>query len=261
MDGATQEVSASEREVSAAGEGASAVGESVTADECARTDAQGAWADARADRALAAWEIISLVASTLVAEWVVLALFGSGVALLVPVALAFALIFASMRARGETARDLGLRLDNFARALRLLAPWMLAASAALLVAGWLAGSLNFLRWRGGLQLVGLPTLGVLWGLVQQFALQGFINRRAQILWGRGARSVLLVAAVFALLHFPNPALTAATFAGGLLWAAVYQREPNLYALALSHGLMTWALISSVPPDLLRGLRVGYKFFG
>jgi hypothetical protein len=138
---------------------------------------------------------------------------------------------------------------------------MLLVTVGLLVVGWLYGSLNFLRWRGGLQLGGLPTLGVVWGLVQQFALQSFINRRAQILWGRGARSVLLVATLFALLHFPNPALTVATFAGGLVSAAVYQRAPNLYALALSHGLMTWVLVSTLPPSLLKGLRVGYKFFG
>ena len=74
-------------------------------------------------------------------------------------------------------------------------------------------------------------------------------------------SVFVVAFVFALLHMPNPWLAAATFAGGLLWAWVYQRTPNLYALGLSHGLMTWVLISSVPPAALHNLRVGFKFFG
>lgn len=226
-----------------------AVGASVVGDE-----------EARADRAVAGWEIASVTVSVLVGEWVVLALVGDDSPLmLVPVGLAFALMLLSHRARGETARTLGFRLDNFARAARLLAPPTAAAVALLLVAGWLAGSINFRRWRGGWSLVGLPTFGIAWGLVQQYALQAFINRRAQILLGPGARSVLLTAAVFALLHLPNPGLAAATFAGGLLWAAVYQRAPSLPALALSHGLMTWVLISTLPPDLLGGLRVGFKY--
>ena len=210
-------------------------------------------------RALAAWEIVSVVSSTLIAEWVVLGVGGGGLALLVPVGLAFALIFASARVRRETPRDLGFRLDNFWRASRLLLPPMIVVTVALVLAAQLAGGVNFLRWQGGPQAKALP--GVAWGLVQQFALQGFINRRAQILWGQGVLSVLVVAALFALLHLPNPGLMLATFAGGLLWAAVYQREPNLYALALSHGLMTWVLVSTIPPPLLKGLRVGYKFFG
>ncbi|HKG15191.1 MAG TPA: hypothetical protein VKB12_17845, partial [Pyrinomonadaceae bacterium] len=58
------------------------------------------------DRALALWEIVSVVVSVLVAEWVVLALAGdSAWALLVPVATVVAFMFLSHRARGETARE------------------------------------------------------------------------------------------------------------------------------------------------------------
>jgi membrane protease YdiL (CAAX protease family) len=101
----------------------------------------------------------------------------------------------------------------------------------------------------------------LWGLMQQYVLQGFINRRAQILFGRGWRSTLLVALIFALLHLPNPWLSVATFAGGLLWADVYQRAPNLPALALSHALMSMLLALSLPPTTINSLRVGIKYFG
>ena len=214
------------------------------------------------DRALAAWEIASVTLSALIAEWVVLALADSGARLINTAVglLAFAFMLLSKGVRGETARDLGFRLDNFPRALRLLALPTLAMTALLLLAGALAGSINFSRWRGGWAFVGVPAFGLAWGLVQQYALQAFINRRAQIVCGRGARSVLLVSAVFALAHFPNPALTAFTFAGGLVWAAVYQRAPNLLALAVSHALMTWVLVSTLPPHLLGGLRVGYKYF-
>ncbi len=140
---------------------------------------------------------------------------------------------------------------------------MLAGSLLLALAGWLwlGEALRLGGQRAGWAVLGFPLWGLLWGLLQQYVLQGFVNRRAQILLGRGWLSALLTASVFALLHLPNPWLTAATFAGGLLWAWAYQRAPNLWALALSHALMTWVLVSTVPADALRGLRVGYKFFG
>jgi membrane protease YdiL (CAAX protease family) len=214
------------------------------------------------DRALALWEIVSVVASVLIAEWVVFALAGdSASALLFPVTTVLIFMLHSHRVRGETAREVGWRLDNFWAAARLLAIPMLVVVALLVGVGLYTSNLDFVRWEGGQSLFGVPALSLLWGPLQQYALQGFINRRAQIVWGRGRLSVLAVALVFALLHLPNPWLTFATFAGGLLWAYVYQRAPNLLALGLSHGLMTWVLISSVPPAALHNLRVGFKYFG
>jgi membrane protease YdiL (CAAX protease family) len=214
------------------------------------------------DRALAAWEIATVVASVLIAEWVVFALAGDGaLALAFPVATVLAFMLLSHRARRESAHELGWRLDNFWHASRLLAPPLVVVTAILVALGWYTSSLDFTRWKGGTSIFGVAALSLLWGPLQQYALQGFINRRAQAVWGRGWTSVLVVAVVFATLHLPNPWLTFATFAGGLLWAYVYQRAPNLIALGLSHGLMTWVLVSSVPPAALHNLRVGFKYFG
>ncbi|HVG28429.1 MAG TPA: CPBP family glutamic-type intramembrane protease [Pyrinomonadaceae bacterium] len=220
-------------------------------------------APARA-RALAAWEIASVVSSALIAEWAVLALVGfSKLWLAVPVAFAVALMIASHRARGETLRQLGWRFDNLWDALRVLLPLMAAGALVLALWGWVwfGGRFRVGGWRAGWWGLGFPVWGVAWGLVQQYVLQAFINRRAQEIFGAGWQSVLLVALLFALLHLPNPSLTAATFLGGLVWAYAYQRAPNLFALALSHAVMTWVLVSTVPADALHGLRVGYKYFG
>jgi membrane protease YdiL (CAAX protease family) len=214
------------------------------------------------DRALAAWEIVAASTSALAAEWVVGTLAGRGrLLMLIPVTTAVLLMLISHRARGESARAIGWRLDNFWRAARLLLPPMLAVSALLVGLGWSAGTLDFRRWEGGQSIMGVPGLSLVWGPLQQYALQGFINRRAQVALGRGFLSVLLVGLLFALFHLPNPWLTFATFAGGLLWAYVYQRAPNLLAVGLSHSLMTWVMISSVPPGSLHNLRVGFKYFG
>jgi membrane protease YdiL (CAAX protease family) len=199
------------------------------------------------ERALAAWEIVAAGTSALVAEWAVYALAGGGaLALAFPLATAAAFMLLSHRARGETAREIGWRTDNLREAARLLLPPMSAVALLLVGFGWYAGT---------------PALSLLWGPLQQYALQGFINRRAQVVFGRGWASVLLTGLLFALFHLPNPWLTLATFAAGVLWAWVYQRAPNLFAVGASHGLLTWVLISSVPPAALHNLRVGFKFFG
>ncbi len=214
------------------------------------------------DRALAAWEIVSVVSSVLIAEWVLAVAGLNRLIVAVPVTLAFAFMIASHRQRRETLRDLGFRLDNFAHAVLLLLLPMLATTVVLLMVGWLSvAGINFLRWRSGSALVVQLVLGFGWGLVQQYVLQGFINRRAIIVFGRGWLSVLLVAAIFAALHFPNAWLAVATFVGGFVWAAVYQRAPNIFALALSHSLMTWVFISTTPAWALHHLRIGFSYFG
>lgn len=214
------------------------------------------------DKSLAFWEITSVIVSCLIGEWVIFSIGReSSIAFAILLAIVFAFMFCSHYLRGESARDIGLRVDNFAAASRLLIVPMVVASAVLVTVGYFNGTLNFFRWRGGQSILGVPALGILWGLMQQYALQAFINRRAQLIWGRGWMSVVFVALMFALLHLPNPGLMVATFAGGLLWAAVYQRTPNLLALALSHGIMTWVLVSTLPAAALGGLRVGFKYFG
>ena len=214
------------------------------------------------DRSLASWEILSVITSCLIAEWVITAVVGaSSVLIIVPVTFACGFRFWSHRLRGESLKEIGFRFDNFGKAVRLLILPMVFASVILLGIGYYNRSIDFFRWRGGGAILGMPLLGILWGLVQQYALQGFINRRAQLVWGPGFVSILIVAVLFGAFHLPNPALMAATFLGGLVWANVYQRAPNLFALAISHGLMTWILISTLPSSLLHGLRVGYKFIG
>jgi membrane protease YdiL (CAAX protease family) len=210
------------------------------------------------DRLLAAWEIASVTVTFLIAEWIVLPFAAnSKLAFAFLIGLALGLMLLSHRARQETAREIGWRFDNFRRAVRLLFLPTIIIAALFIGLGLVMKSLRFERQQVVEWTLTLP----LWGLAQQYVLQGFINRRAQVLYGPGWQSVFLVAAIFALLHLPNLWLSSATFVGGAIWAYVYQRAPNLPALALSHALMSMMLALSLPPATINSLRVGIKYFG
>lgn len=209
------------------------------------------------DQKIALWEIASVVTSGLIAQWVVLAFVGGAkVILAIPVGLAIAFVIFSQIERRERLKDIGLRLDNFLATCWMLLLPTIAAVLLITAFSWLVNYAVFTApWRN--RFLTLP----LWALFQQFVLNGFINRRAQTALGRGTRSVLLVGAVFGLLHLPNLLLALVTFVGGLIFAFVYQRSPNLFALALSHAVVALFLALTLGPNLLNSLRVGFKFFG
>lgn len=209
------------------------------------------------NRLIATWEIVSVVSSFVVAEWVIRP-FGARENLLAatPLVVALSAMALSHYARGDTLRTIGWRVDNLWLALRSLLLPTLGAVILIALAGWAFGGFGSNKLRDWQWLLWLPV----WALIQQYALQGFINHRAQIAFGIGYQSILLVAFVFALLHVPNVWLTIGAFVGGLVWGKTYQRFPNLIALSLSHALISLMLVAALPTSVLRGLRVGIRYF-
>jgi membrane protease YdiL (CAAX protease family) len=218
-------------------------------------------------RAVTILEIASVLVSVFITVWAIIPLqldqrwFSA-----VPALLAIALMFNSHRVRGESWREIGFTTRHFGLALRLVVMPTLIACAAFTAVGYLAGSFHRTThfWSN---LLVVPV----WALVQQYVLQGFIYRRVRFLLlnplapenERKRRTKLVVvtaAAIFSLTHAPNLALMILTFAGGLIWSWVYERAPNLFAIALSHAVISLMLMTCLPPWLLPSMSVGYKHF-
>lgn len=153
----------------------------------------------------------------------------------------------------RTARMLGLRLDNFLSVIRRLALPLGAFVVSVVVVGWAAGTLRF-----GAKFYSMLLSVPLWALLQQYMLLAFINHRLRVL--TGARSAAATALIFALLHFPNPILMIVCAAGGYIWARDYEREPNLFATAVTHTVASAFLANSLPGSVLKNMVVGYNYF-
>jgi membrane protease YdiL (CAAX protease family) len=97
-----------------------------------------------------------------------------------------------------------------------------------------------------------------WALGQQFALHTVLLREAQATVSRPA-GIWLAALMFAALHLPNPFLTVMTGAGALAWCWIYDRYPNLLPLALSHALLTLAILYAFDDAITGRLRVGSAY--
>lgn len=212
-------------------------------------------------------EITSVISSVLLVVWGIAPLFPqSRWIMALPALFALTLIFYSQRLRGESLSEIGFSSQYFTAAIRLLVFPVLVAGAILLFVGYLQHSFHRSS-HFELNLVVVP----IWGVAQQYILQGFIYRRvrqllihdrlsSEIRQRRLTLTLLLAAGLFALVHLPNLTLTALTFIAAILWSWVYERAPNLWALGLSHGLLSLILMHSIPPWVLQSMSVGYKHF-
>ena len=156
---------------------------------------------------------------------------------------------------GVSARELGLRFDNFFLVLRRIAPFVVASVALFLLVGFACGTLRF-----GAKFYSMLASVPVWALLQQYMLLAFSNRRLRVILGEGRKSVIATAVMFSLLHLPNPVLTVACAAGGYVWASEYNRSPNLFANAVTHAVASAFLANTLPGWLLKNMVVGYNYF-
>ena len=150
----------------------------------------------------------------------------------------------------DPPRRLGLRLDTFRKALARLLPISLLAAGVALAAGFFLGTID----PPGDPAPELAYYFV-WALAQQYALQSVILLRLEDGGLRGG-SPLSAALLFSLVHAPNPGLVVLTFLGGLLWCSTFRRQPNLFAVSLSHAVLAVIVMSALPPEVTGNYRIG-----
>ena len=97
---------------------------------------------------------------------------------------------------------------------------------------------------------------LVWGLLQQFALQAFVHRRLRQALGRPRLAALAAALLFGAVHLPNPVLAPAATLGGWIWCRLYARTPNLWTLAVSHAVLAGLVLWLLPPTWVHDLKVG-----
>ena len=162
----------------------------------------------------------------------------------------------SMVLHREGPGQIGLRLDILARSAREVGVMTLAAAALLVACGIPGGGAPRLP----ADLALIAPVYLVWGLLQQLALQAFVLRRLCGPVRDPRKAALLSATLFATLHLPNPVLTPATLVAGYAWCRLYARTPNLITLACSHATLALLTLASFPPAWIHQLRVGPRYW-
>jgi membrane protease YdiL (CAAX protease family) len=101
---------------------------------------------------------------------------------------------------------------------------------------------------------------LLWGLTQQYALNGYFLNRFDAVFSSRAASSSVTALLFSAVHAPNPFLMAVTLPLGWCATLLYRRTRNLYLLGIAHGTIGLLLFVTVPDSVSHHLRVGPGWF-
>jgi membrane protease YdiL (CAAX protease family) len=90
-------------------------------------------------------------------------------------------------------------------------------------------------------------------------LQGFFLLRMLQILPSPKTAALATASLFAMAHIPNPVLATATLVWGFLACVIFLRYRNLYSLAIAHAICGITLAITVPPPVIRNMRVGLGY--
>ncbi len=195
----------------------------------------------------------ALVVLILVYEWLVVWLLGPNRAAGVTVTcLGLGICTAYHFRHSRTWEDWGLAPFAFLPSLAANAGFTLLAVSVFALLGHLWKEPGILRSPSLLSVFYL----LLWASAQQWALQSVVLRAMR----GGRHPAPAAAAVFAVLHLPNPFLVPATFVAGYVWCRLQLKYPNWLPAAVSHAVCSLTILMTQPRWLTGGMRVGVSWF-
>jgi len=158
----------------------------------------------------------------------------------------------------DTPKTLGWRADNLWPATLRAAAVFGVFTAALLAVGFALDAprqvpAHLMAWR---RLSSYFAFCVL----QQVALNSFLNNRLVLLISNRWVSSVAAGAIFGALHWPNPVLVPLTFAGGCAMAWLFARERNIIPLAVGQALLGSLVWWAFPMAWHHSLRVGPGYY-
>jgi hypothetical protein len=167
-------------------------------------------------------------------------------------------LLASFLLHRDNPKTLGWRADNFLAALRRAAVVFAILIAAICVAGLSLGALHRLP-------AHLIDRHRFWTycafcLLQQVALNSFLNNRLLAAFGRAVPAALLSGLIFSALHWPNPVLVPLTFIGGTAMAWLFATERNILPLTLGQAILGALVWWAFPIAWHHGMRVGPGYY-
>jgi CAAX prenyl protease-like protein len=149
-----------------------------------------------------------------------------------------------------------LEMPRFSFTLILVALGAVVAGAVVLVAAKL-GTLRILY--GSSNVLAHSSGYLIWALLQQYLQQCFFFVRIEQVIHRGILASFTAAALFAMVHLPNPVLTPVTFVGGWILSELYRRYRSALPLGVVHGMVGLALAVSIPDGIMHHMRVGLGY--
>jgi hypothetical protein len=168
------------------------------------------------------------------------------------------LVIASQVRKRENLRKLGFRWNTRHR-FSLLWFSLVMVALGILTAGLAFHTMRDVSWQGAC--LGL-VLYCVWGLFQQYVLNGyFVNRFSDVLPNHPRGVPILAGVFFSLAHLPNWFLMMVTLPGGYVCARLYLQRRNLFFLGLAHGVIGFLIYLAVPDTITHHLYVGPKWFG
>lgn len=181
----------------------------------------------------------------------------------VPIALA---IVMSAIYRGHTLREMGIWPRNIFFGTPLTFALALPVAVAVMLIGGYVGAGSRL---GTKEFLIHVAMYYPWALLQHVVLNGYFMGNAfawtktlpfRHPWRDAWMPMVVTAAAFCAIHWPNPTLTAITFTNSVLGAWLFMRYRNAYALAFAHAWIAVTVGAFLPWEWHHGLAVGPAFW-